>query len=235
MALRNNVQDIKLDLWHEVKPLEYYLIEIIIDKTIKWRTKMAKISIEELMERTRLDHSRIYRALKTLEQKKIITRYKVRHDWFIGLNEEYFGGLLIKRHEEAQLERRKKIRIVVDNSEKHGDNSKNLFKSSTPSVQDLDASGTNFEPDIGKICTGKETQEVETIGEMRSLNTLLKDISLKTSLKESTGVQTGIAESFTLPKKGAGTGDMTAEEAEKRKAILREQRKQLIEQEKMKA
>lgn len=236
MALRNNVQDLKLDLWHEVKPLEYYLIEIIIDKTIKWRSKMAKISIEELTERTRQRHDYIYIALKNLEKKGIIIRRKVKHDWFIGLNEEYFGGLLIKRHEESLQERKKKIKIVVDNSknptQNQSESDSNLGNSRLPESQDH----TENESE-------KETEHIETIGEMRTLNTLLKDISIKTSLKESADAQTGTEESFTLSRgKGSGPGsnELTEEQCESGKARWRKQLEELEQslktnQEKMKA
>lgn len=234
MALRNNVQDLKLDLWHEVKPLEYYLIEIIIDKTIKWRTKEARIKIQELMERTRQADTHIYAALRELKRKNIITWKKDRMGSIIGLNEEYFGGLLIKRHEDALLERRKKIRVVVDNSENHVDNSK-----STDGYRQSDRRQTSVKvtTDVSQndeIRQSNQYQDTETIDEMRSLNTLLKDISLNTSLlKESAAVtaQTGNGESFTLSGE-QGTENLTPEQVEK---IKKQQLEAWLEAEKKQA
>lgn len=187
MALRNNVYDTKLELWHVLKPLEYYLVDIIIDKTIKWRQKEAKITIEELTERTRQHRSEIYRTLKSLEIKKVIFRRKQRHDLIIGLNEDYFGELLIKRHEDALHARRNKIKIVVDNSKKeceiHNDFVENSHNISVDSTQDLCG-----------IHPQKDIHLSENIGESSSLNTFFKDIFKNTSLKDSKKP----GESFTL-------------------------------------
>lgn len=188
MALRNNVYDVKLELWHILKPLEYYLVDIIIDKTIKWREKESKITIQEFMERTRLTrHTHIYEALKSLEEKKIIFRRKQNHNLIIGLNEEYFGGLLIKRHEDALLARKNKIKIVVDNSKSDVDNSKKdvnyVSRSRTRVVPNSDKVVPRLGQHMSETGTKVDSQDIEIIGENMSLNTLLKDISLKTSLQ----------------------------------------------------
>lgn len=115
MALRNNVYDLKLDLWNEVTPLEYYLVDIIIDKTIKWRAKEARIDSAELIQRTRKDEKYIYRALRNLIKKKVINKRRDKHFSYYSLNEEYFGGVLITRHEKIWNER-PKLRLAVNNS-----------------------------------------------------------------------------------------------------------------------
>lgn len=178
MALRNNVYDLKLELWRILKPLEYYLVDVIIDKTIKWREKEAKITIKELKERTGQHHSEIYRALKGLETKRVIVRRKHNHDLIIGLNEEFFGELLIKKHADALLERKKKIKIVVDNSKK-------VCATPTASVSDIHESCRNHTQDLCETNTENINQDFEIIEEKRPLNTLLKDISLNTSLKDN--------------------------------------------------
>lgn len=180
MALRNNVFDLKLDLWHILKPLEYYLVDILIDKTIKWREREARITIEELKERTRQHHSEIYRALKSLEDKKIITRRKYDHRLIIGLNEDYFGGLLIKRHEDALQSRRKKIKVVVDNSKKP---SPSLCKTPTQAVGNSHNLVANPTQELCGSHTQNDSQNIETIQEKPLLKTSFKDISLNTSLQ----------------------------------------------------
>jgi phage replication O-like protein O len=225
MALRNNVYDLKLELWHILKPLEYYLVDVIIDKTIKWREKEARITIQELMERTRLTrHTHIYEALKSLEEKKIIFRRKQNHNLIIGLNEDFFGGLLIKRHEDALLARKGKIKMIVDNSKK-GVNS--LSQPGTTSVPNSDKSN----PDSGQHMSGKGTendiQDFEIIEEKRSLNTLLKDISLNTSLQSdqsSQNAKTGTELHSSFSGTGTRKPKRTQEEHER---IIKEQLAQM--------
>lgn len=213
MALRNNVWEVRDQLWDELVPFEMRMIDVIIDKTIKWRVKEAKVTIEELIERTKKNRSWVYEALKSLEKKGVIIRRKIRHDLYIGLNEDYFGGLLIKRHDEALQARRKKIKVVVDNS-----------KNRPPAVDSLSvANGHSVYPQrtlspspADSICT----QVFEMIEEPRSLKTLLKDTSLKTSLKESASAQPGSGESFTLLGGRELKPKRTQEEQEK---IIKEQ------------
>ncbi len=203
MALRNNVYDLKLELWHILKPLEMHLVDIIIDRTIKWKQEEAKISIQEFMEKTRQDHTRIYRALKALEDRKVIVRRKHKHDLVIGLNKEYFGDLLIKKHEEALLARKSRVKLVVDNS-------KNVCKTSTDVVHNPHIPCV---PDAQVLCktdTEKVRQVHDNIDENPPLKTLLKDIPINTSLKESQK-EAGIGESFTL----LGNGEEEAEGKEK--------------------
>lgn len=190
MALRNNVYDTKLELWHILKPLEMFLVDIIIDKTIKWRQKEAKITIEDLVERTKQRSDYIYIALKELESKGVIVRRKTKHDLFIGLNEEFFGELLIKKHEDALQARKSKIKIVVDNS-----------KNKTENKADLHLNSVQSPPDSSLVYTGFKSEKVrqdnDIIKESGSLNTFFKDISLKTLLKDSQKQQKP-KESFTL-------------------------------------
>lgn len=165
----------RMELWKILKPLELFIVDIIIEKTIGWRTKAAKFTIEELKEKTGQKHTHIYPALKKLESMGIIFRQKQKHDLIIGLNENYFGGLLIKKHEDADQARRNKIKIVVNNvSESRTENVPNSNNSCADSVQDMNESGTQ-----------KEAQPHEIIEESSPLKTFFKDISLKTFLKES--------------------------------------------------
>lgn len=227
IALMNNVFETKLELWHILQPLEYFLVDVIIEKTIKWRDKEAKIHITEFEARTKLRRDYIYIALKKLETEKIIVRRKVRHDWIIGLNEDYFGALLIKKHENALLQRRNKIKIIVDNSK-----NKTRFQSG------LDLNSVQLRLDSSLVQTGiqseSNSQTCEIIEENRPLKTLLKDISLKTSLKDSKN-GSEIGESYTLPgigneikkKTGHLAGEMTPQEIARRKEALHQQRLQL--------
>jgi hypothetical protein len=187
MSLRNNVYDLKLELWHILKPLEYYLVDVIIDKTIKFNIKEAKITIQQFRDQTRRHHSEIYRGLKVLETKKVIIRTKCKDYSVFMLNEDYFGGLLIKRFEDALKARRNKIKIVVDNS-------KSKCEPHTPDVSETHTSSVNHTQGKCEIHTQERSQDGEIIEEIRPLNTLLKDISLNTSLKDS---KTGVGESFT--------------------------------------
>lgn len=222
MALRNNVYDLKLELWPLLKPLEYFLVDLIIDKTIKWRQKEAKINMEDLEEKTKERRDYIYIALKSLEDKKVIIRRKVKHDSFVALNEDYFGELLIKKHADAWSARRNRIKIVVNN------------KTEIQSKEDLNPVLSGLESSLVKteIQSEIDTQQFEIIKENVSLNTLLKNIPLNTSLKDSkTGEGSG--ESYALTG-GSGTKsgpwektEMTDNDVAKRKAFLREQQKLL--------
>jgi hypothetical protein len=120
MALRNNVHNLKLDLWLYLKPIEYFLLDVIIDKTIKWRAKEARIDIAEFVARTQKHEKYIYGALRNLIKKKIITKRRDKHFSYYGLNEDYFGGVLITRHEKAWNER-PKLRLAVNNSKPNVD------------------------------------------------------------------------------------------------------------------
>ena len=120
MALRNNVYDVKLDLWHVLKPLEMHLVDIIIDKTIKWRAKEGRIDIAELVQRTRKCDRYIYNALRNLIDKKIINKRRDKHFSYYSLNEDYFGGVLITRHEKIWNDR-PKLRLAVNNSKPNVD------------------------------------------------------------------------------------------------------------------
>lgn len=180
MALRNNVYDLKLELWHVLKPLEYYLLDVIIDKTIKWRVSEAKITIQELMERTRQAETHIYAALRSLKQKKIIIWNKQKYFSVFGLNEEYFGGLLIKKYEEAQQQRRSKMRVVVDNSKNRVDSCDEIRQSERRISSVI---VTNDVSNSDESRQSEQGQDRNIIEENASLNTLLKDISLNTSLK----------------------------------------------------
>ena len=212
MALRNNVNQTRLELWKIVRPLEYFLVDIIIEKTIGWRQKEARIKIEELMEKTDQDHTRIYRALKALETKGIITRRKVDHNLIIGLNEEYFGGLLIQKHENALLARKSKIKMVVDNS-------KSTCKISTPIVRNQHISTAYGAQPLCVERTEKESEDFEIIEKPRSLNTLLKETHLKTSLKDSKSLGEN-GSSLTLL---GGTGQRKQRTPEEQKRIVMEQ------------
>ena len=176
MALRNNVQDLKLELWHELSPLEYYLVDIIIDKTIKWRTKEARIDPSEWLSRTRQKKQNVYAALKTLKEKKIITYRRDKYFSYYGLNEEYFGGLLIAKHEKAEQERRSKIKLAVDNSKSGHVKDDSQSSERLPSVI----------PQVTSSHIGddrKQTQANETIDENGRLKTCIKDIYRNTCLK----------------------------------------------------
>ncbi len=202
MALKNSIYDLKLELWHILKPLEMHLVDIIIDRTIKWRETEAKIDMDFLVKATRQRKDHIYIALKNLETSGVIVRRKVKHDTFIGLNEEYFGALLIKKHQDALLARRNTIKIVVDNAPK----SKTEIRSNSTqgSVQEVPDSGTVQTKIRSKI----DTQPHEIIRQNLSLNTLLKDIPINTLLKDSEN-RTGNGESFTLL--GTGTWNRKTE------------------------
>src|ERR1700749_2374245 len=76
MSLRNNVFAVKLLLWKELKPLEHFLVDLIIEKTIGWSQKTAEFTIEELCEKTDQLPNHIYTALKNLEIKSVILRSK---------------------------------------------------------------------------------------------------------------------------------------------------------------
>lgn len=224
MALRNNVWEVRDQLWSELTPLQMQVIDIIIDKTIKWRTKEARIKIQEFMERTRQADTHIYAALRELKRKKIIIWNKDRMGSVIGLNEEYFGGLLIKRHEEALLERRKKIHMVVDNSRKSVDNSKVTDGTGQSERRQASVKVTEGVSQNDGNRQSEHNQELEIVKERRSLKTLLKDIPLKTSLKESADAPSeGNKESFTL----SGEQGTEAEIVERGKRRLRKQVAQL--------
>jgi DNA-binding MarR family transcriptional regulator len=209
MALRNNVYDLKLELWHVLKPLEYYLVDVIIDKTIKWRTDEAIITISELKERTRQHHSEIYRALKNLESKGVIIRRKFKHDTVIGLNQNYFGALLIKRHEDALKARKNKIKIVIDNS-------KTVCETRTAFVRNSHSSCADPTQSMCESHTQNVSQPIEIIDGTPPLNTFFKDILIKTSLKEKkTNEENG--ESFTPLGKGPGRKTEQLKDPEKEK------------------
>ena len=180
MALRNNVYDSKLELWHLLTPLEYYLVDVIIDKTIKFRKEESKMTIKELMERTRQDHTKIYRVLKSLETKKVITRKKNNHDLIIGLNKDYFGALLITKHQEA-LTRRKSLKLVC--------------QSSTYAVPEKHMNSANLAPSLCQSGTPNKNQQFVIIKENSLLKTTLKENSLNKDLKDS---KTEIGESSSL-------------------------------------
>lgn len=177
MALRNNVQDAKIRLWKEVNPLQYFLVDIIIDKTIKWTAKEARIDIEHMVERTDQRRTHIYRALRVLKEKKIIVWKKDRDGSTFGLNEEYFGALLIKKHEESLQNRREKIKVVVDNSKErdHRGHSKRPPPSQvvTPVVTPSDNEGHTKAPHLSR-----------NIEEKGVLKTFFKD-TFKDILKDS--------------------------------------------------
>lgn len=204
MALRNNVYDLKLELWRTLKPIEYYLVDIIIDKTIKWRTKEARIDIAEFVQRTGNDEKYLYAALRNLIKKKVINKRRDKHYTYYGLNEEFFGELLIAKHEKAWQERRNKIKLAVDNSKSGVSAGHQECAGNTPQV----CSG-NTNSSVKKH--QNDNQENEIIEENDVLKTSLKDISIKTSLKDSKN-----SESFTL----SGTGT-EAEQAEKARAYIR--------------
>ena len=122
MALRNNVNAIKLELWKEVRPLDYFLVDIIIEKTIGWCETEASISMKEFTERSGKRSDEIYSSLKRLEETGIIRRKKKDIWIYFSLNEDYFGSLLIKKHQDA-LNLRKKMSLIVDNSKELDGNS----------------------------------------------------------------------------------------------------------------
>jgi len=205
MALRNNVRQIKLRLWKEVKPLEYFLVDFIIDRTIGWRQEEAPIKMEDFIEYSGQKHPHIYVALKKLEKEKIIFRRKVEHHTYYSLNHDYFGALLIKRHKDALEARRNKFKVVVDNSK---NDVRDSYKPCTNSVQPL-----------YEIRTEKDSQDIENIDENMSLNKVFKEISLKADQKSETA-----KESFTLPGEEKTKTKRSKEEHER---IVREQVAQL--------
>lgn len=165
MALRNNVWKIRELLWKECVPLELCLLDMILGRTIGWRQKEAKVKIEEFVEFSGKRRDEVYRALRGLVERGVIRRRKYEHCLYFSLNEDYFGALLIKRHEDALQRRLNSIRVVVDNS-------KNLDGISVQDEQKFRSTQT-------EIPSNNETQDFDNIEENRPLKTLLKDISLK--------------------------------------------------------
>lgn len=212
MALRNNVFDLKVKLWHEVSPLEYYLVDIIIDKTIKWRAKEARIDPSEWLDRTCQKKQNVYAALARLKKKKIITYRRDKHFSYYGLSEEFFGGVLIKRHEDA-LKARERLKLAVDNSK------------SNVEIGHMSHDGESYEtlPGVIRDMTGshmrydsKPTDSPEIIEEKGCLKTFLKDISLKTSLQRNEIGETGGGrEELEGETKRTGTKKRTLEEHRK--------------------
>ncbi len=196
MALRNNVWDIREELWDLLKPSEIRMVDAIITKTIKWRTDTAKISIKELAEKTKKNHNHVYTVLKELHEKGVITKTKDRHDFILGLDPDFFGGLLIKKHADALQVRRSKIKVVVDNTKKES-------RFGTSSVHNQDLSGTDLGLTQSRSCTKIDTQVLEIIDENPLLKTLLKDIHINTSLKGGQEpAQTGLNRFESLKSQG---------------------------------
>jgi hypothetical protein len=134
-SMRNNVFRIKLMLWKILKPLDYFIVDLIIDKTIGYGRKVDRFSIEEICEKSGQRRDYIYIALKRLHAKGIISKEKLNSDFYLGLNEEFFGRLLTKKKEEELQQRKRKIRVVVDNSVPKKDETYNKSDSNLSLVQ----------------------------------------------------------------------------------------------------
>lgn len=99
MLLRRSINEKRLDLYHTVNALEFIAIDIIINRTIGRNVKESVIYFDEFALITKRSIPQIRKALNNLEKLKIINQKKQQTYSVLGLNEDYFGELLISEQE----------------------------------------------------------------------------------------------------------------------------------------
>lgn len=134
MAYRIEVAQVHLELSvkKKVTPAEHNLLRLLELCTIGAQNGRSYIcskidfQIEDLSNAlgyNGIQNGKIWRLLKSLEKKKYIIREKTRRKGteILGLNPEVFGQILIEKHQ--TLDKKRHLRIAVDNTKPRGDNS----------------------------------------------------------------------------------------------------------------
>lgn len=133
MAYRLEIAQVhlRLSIQKKITPAEHNLLRLLELCTIGAQNSRSYIcskidfQIEDLSNALGYkEPAKIWRLLKSLENKKIILREKTRAKGteILGLNPEVFGRILISRHE--ALDKKRHLRIAVDNTRSRVDKSK---------------------------------------------------------------------------------------------------------------
>lgn len=212
MALRFNVRQKRKELRKDIAPLENYLLDDITEATVNAWKATHDFDINEIARTLGTSRGRVYAMLSKLKELKIITdekKYGRLHS--IGLNPEFFGQILIDHQHD--LDKKKHLSLAVDNSKK--------TEIGGP-VLDLEDPKSDLESPVSDLKSSEPDLSLPQLFEKIEENVPIDSFRSHRSLRRKTG------ESLTFKK----IETMTAHEVEARKIYLREQSRELIEQEK---
>lgn len=230
MALRLDVAERHLELAVKkmITPAEDNLIKILEMGTIGARNSRSQICSKALFYISDLSDKlgyktqmKIWKILKSLEDKKYIIREKTRDKGreILGLNPATFGGQVLndKQHD---IEKRRHLKLIPslgDNSQNSGDNSDNQNQGlQTERVSETNTSfvgnkQTVCDEDTNRLCS--ETEVPEFIGEKSSLDS-------SRFILDSLRGQNGNGESCTLKgETGSKSKQLSDPEQEKKRQL----------------